>query len=111
MFPRGGVENRSEDEPTVALESEPLCDGKRMRTTAARQVWNNNITNRKKLWDVFIAKKRLTVSEFKEHSEFKQKGIAGFLLFLTKNQLATREGLAFILNEEKVPLIREYLGG
>lgn len=69
----------------------------------------SNIIERRKLWDIFLDKKEMTSTEFKRHSEFKPKAIAGFIHFLTHNGITTRFGDVFTLKEEVIPYIRKIL--
>jgi len=69
----------------------------------------DNVLNRKKLWEVFLEKKRMTSAEFKELSEFKPKAIAGFMQFLTRNGIAERYGDTFKLVEDVIPPIKRLL--
>jgi hypothetical protein len=51
----------------------------------------------------------MTKAQFKNLSHFKQKGITGFMQFLTRNGLAVRDGDLFTLNEEAIPHIKKLL--
>ena len=53
--------------------------------------------------------KKMTSVEFKRHSKFKPKAIAGFMIFLTRNEIATRFADTFTLNESVIPQIKELL--
>ncbi len=68
-----------------------------------------NIMQRRQLWNVFLEKKKMTSAEFKKHSNFKPKATAGFIIFLTRNEIATRFADTFTLNESVIPQIKELL--
>jgi len=68
-----------------------------------------NIVQRRQLWNIFLEKKKMTSAEFKKHSKFKPKAIAGFVSFLTRNKIATRFADTFTLNEQVIPQIEELL--
>jgi hypothetical protein len=68
-----------------------------------------NILQRRKLWETFVEKKDMTITEFKRLSHFGPKTISGFMLFLTRNSLATRSGDIFTLNDLVVPHIKRLL--
>jgi len=68
-----------------------------------------NILERKGLWDVFLRNKKMTSGEFKVHSKFRPKAVAGFMSFLTRNEIATRFGDTFTLNGPVIPQISELL--
>ena len=70
---------------------------------------HNNILERKELWGAFLKNKRMTSTEFKKCSQFKPKGIAGFMGFLTRNGIATRFGDTFTLNDAVIPQIKKLL--
>jgi len=69
----------------------------------------DNILQRRQLWDLFLKNKKMTSVEFKRHSKFKPKAIAGFMMFLTRNEIATRFADTFTLNESVIPQIKELL--
>lgn len=79
------------------------------RTARAREKIRNTILNRRPLWEFFLKKRQMTVTQFKDHSHFKPKGIAAFMQFLTRNGIATRDGDLFTLNEAVIPQIKELL--
>ncbi|MBD3338402.1 MAG: hypothetical protein GF353_04805 [Candidatus Lokiarchaeota archaeon] len=68
-----------------------------------------NIIKRKQLWEVFISKKRMVTSEFKQLSYFKPKAIAGFMNFIQYNGIAERFGDEFILNDDVIPEIKKII--
>jgi predicted type IV restriction endonuclease len=80
------------------------------RTSGAREKIRKNILNRRSLWNFFLQNGQMHKSLFKEHSEFKPKAISGFMQFLTRNGLATRDGDIFILNQAVIPQIKKILG-
>jgi predicted type IV restriction endonuclease len=67
-----------------------------------RRKIEENILNRRELWEAFVRTKRMTSSEFKSLSHFKPKAIAGFMHFLTTNRLAYRFAETFVLNEDVI---------
>ena len=68
-----------------------------------------NILQRRQLWEVFLKRKKMTSGGFKKYSKFKPKAIAGFMTFLTRNEIATRFAGTFTLNEVIIPQIKELL--
>jgi len=70
---------------------------------------NKNILNRRKLWEVFLEKKEMTLDDFKHLSKFKPKGTTGFGTFLKRNGIASKKGDTYTLNEEVIPAIKELL--
>jgi hypothetical protein len=70
---------------------------------------SKHISNRKPLWDAWIPKEEMHISEFHKLSQFKPKAIAGFLKFLIANKIATRSIDTFKLNKELIPHIKRYL--
>jgi hypothetical protein len=68
-----------------------------------------NVQNRKPLWLEFIKRKKLTAEDFKKHSEFKPKAIAGFMHFLSHSGFAKRFGNVFTINESVIPHIEKLL--
>jgi predicted type IV restriction endonuclease len=79
------------------------------RTSYAKRTIRNTILERKPLWKFFLKNGQMTVAQFKDHSHFKPKAVAGFIQFLTKNGIATRDGDLFILNEAAIPHIEQLL--
>ena len=78
-------------------------------TPHKQKVIFGNILQRRQLWDVFLKRKKMMSGEFKKHSKFKPKAIAGFIIFLTRNEIATRFADTFTLNEAVIPQIKELL--
>ena len=78
-------------------------------TVSKRRRIKQNILSRRKLWERFLEKKRLSSGDFKRLSDFKPKAIAGFMNFLQRNKIASRTGDIFVINEAVVPKIRELL--
>ncbi len=78
-------------------------------TPHKQKVIFGNILQRRQLWDVFLKRKKMMSGEFKKHSKFKPKAIAGFMKFLTRNEIATRFADTFTLNEAVIPQIKELL--
>jgi hypothetical protein len=68
-----------------------------------------NILDRRVLWEQFIEKKELKVQDFKQLSDFKPKAVAGFSKYLTENRLADRKGDSLRLREEAIPSIKSLL--
>lgn len=68
-----------------------------------------NILRRLRLWEVFIEKKQMTIHDFKQHSRFGDKAIAGFAHYLTRNDIANRDGDLFSLNPAAIPYIQRLL--
>ena len=68
-----------------------------------------NILQRRQLWYVFLKKRKMTSGEFKKLSKFKPHAIAGFVLFLIRNEIATSFADTFTLNEAVIPQIKELL--
>lgn len=79
------------------------------RTAHAREKIRINILNRRPLWDFFLKNGQMHVSQFKELSQFKPKGMSGFMHFLTRNGIATGDGDLFILHEGVIPQIKQLL--
>jgi hypothetical protein len=79
------------------------------QTSHAQEKIRRNILDRRPLWEFFLREKQMTVVQFKNLSHFKQKGISGFMQFLTRNGLADRDGDLFTLNEEAIPHIKKLL--
>lgn len=92
----------------VSLKDESLNYFSNWTPQKARKA-QSNILQRRKLWEAFIEKQVMTTQEFKRLSHFDPKAIAGFMLFLTRNGLATRSGDVFTLNESIVPHIQRLL--
>lgn len=69
----------------------------------------NNVLDRGGLWKVFIEEKKMTSEDFKKHSDFKPKAIAGFMHFLRHSGLATRFGNVFTINEAAIPHIKKLI--
>ena len=64
--------------------------------------------DRVKLWEVFLEQRKMTSKEFKQHSKFKPKSIAGFFNFLNKG-IAERTGNTFELVSQVIPKIKKLL--
>lgn len=95
-----------EENISVSNESDTFFDS---ITNHKQKKILGNIVQRRQLWDIFLEKKKMTTAEFKKHYKFKPKAIAGFLLFLTRNEIATRYADTYTLNEEVIPQIKELL--
>jgi len=74
-----------------------------------QEVIEKNIIQRRELWEVFVKNKRMTSDDFKKHSQFKKKGVAGFIQFLTHNNIANKFGGIFKINDNVIPQIQELL--
>jgi hypothetical protein len=79
------------------------------RSAHTQEKIHNNILNRRPLWEFFLKEGEMTVDQFKDFSHFKPKAIAGFIQFLTRNGLATRDKDVFRLNEGVIPQIKKLL--
>lgn len=68
-----------------------------------------NIIQRRELWEVFVKNKRMTSGDFKKYSQFKKKGVGGFIQFLTYNNIVNKVGGIFEINDNVIPQIQELL--
>lgn len=71
----------------------------------------DNILKRKRLWEVFLQKKQMKITEFYKLSDFKPKAIVGFFHFLKYNGIAERRRDTFILSDHAIPSIKQILEG
>jgi hypothetical protein len=69
----------------------------------------DNILDRRDLWEQFLEKKELRVLDFKKLSAFKPKAVAGFSKYITENGIADRAGDSFRLRENAIGPIKSLL--
>jgi len=69
-----------------------------------------NIISRRRLWEAFLERKRMTKRDFQRLAVFKPKGISGFAdKWLVYRRIARRDGDTYVLNEAAAPEIRRLL--
>lgn len=71
-----------------------------------------NILNRKTLWEIFLQRRKMTISEFHEFSDFIPKtSVAAFIRFLNNSGIAIQKGDDFVISENAISPIKSLLAG
>jgi hypothetical protein len=95
------------DDPGILGTSGP--DFKPPVTPHDRERFRRNVVVHSKLWRAFLDKGELSNDELRGLSEFKRRGIAGFMRYITGHGIVTRCARVFRLNPAAVPHIERLL--